>query len=289
MDTACSSSLVTTHLAAKVPGHTVPLPPHAIFCVVVRSQAGCNVCFGTPSLISGDLCPACCLQGLERGECEAAGSVGVNLALVHSWTRACLRAGMLAEDGRCKTLDASAGSALGGRRGLLCWLLQARCRLRQCARVACMRNIRIQLQAMPQCPMPPCAPPVLFPPADGYVRAEAVGAVMLALVHPTDPPARRQGLSHAAEATAGDARGPGQAAGAAGGEQRLLALRRFCGCSCCQQPVPATTLPGIHCPQLMLLFSKAYCALLPSPAQRLLGRKARPWHGSPWLFWRAAR
>ena len=49
-------------------------------------------------------------QGLERGECEAAGSVGVNLTLVHSWTRACLRAGMLAEEGRCKTLDSAAGA-----------------------------------------------------------------------------------------------------------------------------------------------------------------------------------
>lgn len=49
-------------------------------------------------------------RGLERGECEAAGSVGVNLTIVHSWTRACLRAGMLADDGRCKTLDASAGT-----------------------------------------------------------------------------------------------------------------------------------------------------------------------------------
>jgi acyl transferase domain-containing protein len=48
------------------------------------------------------------MQGLERGECEAAASVGVNLTLVHSWTRACLRAGMLSEEGRCKTLDASA-------------------------------------------------------------------------------------------------------------------------------------------------------------------------------------
>ena len=48
------------------------------------------------------------VQSLYNGECIVAGSVGVNLTLVHSWTRACLRAGMLAEDGRCKTLDASA-------------------------------------------------------------------------------------------------------------------------------------------------------------------------------------
>jgi len=48
-------------------------------------------------------------RALQDGECRIAGSVGVNLTLVHSWTRACLRAGMLAEDGRCKTLDASAG------------------------------------------------------------------------------------------------------------------------------------------------------------------------------------
>lgn len=54
------------------------------------------------------------LQGLERGVCEAAGSVGVNLTLVHSWTRACLRAGMLSDDGRCKTLDASAGVCVAG-------------------------------------------------------------------------------------------------------------------------------------------------------------------------------
>jgi len=48
-------------------------------------------------------------RALDAGDCSVAGSVGVNLALVHSWTMACLRAGMLSEDGRCKTLDASAG------------------------------------------------------------------------------------------------------------------------------------------------------------------------------------
>jgi acyl transferase domain-containing protein len=48
-------------------------------------------------------------RSLYEGECRVAGSIGVNLSLVHSWTRACLRAGMLAEDGHCKTMDASAG------------------------------------------------------------------------------------------------------------------------------------------------------------------------------------
>lgn len=48
-------------------------------------------------------------RALYQGECRVAGSIGVNLTLVHSWTRACLRAGMLAEDGHCKTMDASAG------------------------------------------------------------------------------------------------------------------------------------------------------------------------------------
>lgn len=48
-------------------------------------------------------------RALYEGECRVAGSIGVNLTLVHSWTRACLRAGMLAEDGHCKTMDASAG------------------------------------------------------------------------------------------------------------------------------------------------------------------------------------
>jgi len=48
-------------------------------------------------------------KALYEGECRVAGSIGVNLTLVHSWTRACLRAGMLAEDGHCKTMDASAG------------------------------------------------------------------------------------------------------------------------------------------------------------------------------------
>ncbi len=48
-------------------------------------------------------------RSLYEGECRVAGSIGVNLTLVHSWTRACLRAGMLAEDGHCKTMDASAG------------------------------------------------------------------------------------------------------------------------------------------------------------------------------------
>jgi hypothetical protein len=68
-------------------------------------------------------------QALEAGECELAGSVGINLTLVHSWTRACLRAGMLSEEGRCRTLDAD---------------------------------------------------------ADGYVRAEGVGAAMLARFPPAD-------------------------------------------------------------------------------------------------------
>lgn len=48
-------------------------------------------------------------KALLEGVCCVAGTLGVNLTLVHSWTRACFRAGMLADDGRCKTLDISAG------------------------------------------------------------------------------------------------------------------------------------------------------------------------------------
>ena len=86
---------------------------------------------GVPCIYCKGFTPRCLhptatfLQGLERGECEAAGSVGVNLTLVHSWTRACLRAGMLSEDGRCKTLDASAGG----------WCVP-RCRVMSCAGTA---------------------------------------------------------------------------------------------------------------------------------------------------------
>ncbi|DBA84018.1 TPA: hypothetical protein ACH3X1_006502 [Trebouxia sp. C0004] len=47
-------------------------------------------------------------KAVMSGEVAAAASMGVNLTLVQSWTRACLRAGMLSEEGRCKTLDASA-------------------------------------------------------------------------------------------------------------------------------------------------------------------------------------
>lgn len=47
-------------------------------------------------------------RSVRGNECEVAGSLGVNLTLVHSWTRACLRAGMLSDEGRCKTMDASA-------------------------------------------------------------------------------------------------------------------------------------------------------------------------------------
>ena len=51
-------------------------------------------------------------RAIKELSCDVAGTLGVNLALVHSWTRACLRAGMLADDGRCKTLDASAGALI---------------------------------------------------------------------------------------------------------------------------------------------------------------------------------
>ena len=40
-------------------------------------------------------------KALMGGEVAAAASMGVNLTLVQSWTRACLRAGMLSEEGRC--------------------------------------------------------------------------------------------------------------------------------------------------------------------------------------------
>ena len=39
-------------------------------------------------------------RALREGEVAGAASMGVYLTLVHSWTRACLRAGMLSEDGR---------------------------------------------------------------------------------------------------------------------------------------------------------------------------------------------
>ena len=44
-------------------------------------------------------------QALKGGEIGAAASMGVNLTLVQSWTRACLRAGMLSEDGRYTILE----------------------------------------------------------------------------------------------------------------------------------------------------------------------------------------
>ena len=87
-------------------------------------------------------------RALHAGDCTLAGSVGVNLTLVHSWTRACLRAGMLAEDGRCKTLDAGAG---------------------------------------------------------GYVRAEAVGALVLALAGPSSRGAGGQAPWHSLAVLAGSA------------------------------------------------------------------------------------
>lgn len=64
------------------------------------------------------------VQALQKKSIHLAATIGVNLTLVNSWTQACNRAGMLAQDGRCKTLDSD---------------------------------------------------------ADGYVRAEAVGAITLAL------------------------------------------------------------------------------------------------------------
>ncbi|KAF6259570.1 thiolase-like protein [Scenedesmus sp. NREL 46B-D3] len=45
---------------------------------------------------------------LKQGEVEMAAAGGVNLQLLSSWSMACNRAGMLALDGRCKTLDAAA-------------------------------------------------------------------------------------------------------------------------------------------------------------------------------------
>ena len=45
-------------------------------------------------------------------EIGAAASMGVNLTLVHSWTRACLRAGMLSEDGRYNILQPVVTKAL---------------------------------------------------------------------------------------------------------------------------------------------------------------------------------
>eukprot|EP00803_Ostreobium_quekettii_P007582 evm.model.scf_983.1 EVM.evm.TU.scf_983.1 scf_983:18-7581(-) len=44
---------------------------------------------------------------MARGDCGSAATLGVNLTLASTWTQACMRAGMLAEDGRCKTLDAT--------------------------------------------------------------------------------------------------------------------------------------------------------------------------------------
>ncbi|CAG9466968.1 unnamed protein product [Pedinophyceae sp. YPF-701] len=48
------------------------------------------------------------LEAIRGRQCAAGISGGVNLCLVPSWTLACTRAGMLADDGRCKTLDATA-------------------------------------------------------------------------------------------------------------------------------------------------------------------------------------
>lgn len=48
------------------------------------------------------------MAALVAGECSAALSAAVNLLLTPNTTAMCQRAGMLAADGRCKTLDSTA-------------------------------------------------------------------------------------------------------------------------------------------------------------------------------------
>jgi acyl carrier protein len=145
-------------------------------------------------------------RALGEGACRVAASVGVNLTLVHSWTRACLRAGMLAEDGRCKTLDASAGGFGAAqkrdkrRRPCCCWA----CQHALCPHAAAP-SLCLAPDSRSAC-LPLCC-------ADGYVRAEAVGALTLALVSPQEPIVTRQGQAP-----------DGAARGAAGGAHAALVL-----------------------------------------------------------------
>ena len=147
-----------------------------MFCALPPSSAPPQ-CL-TPSTI-------CATQGLERGEYEAAGSIGVNLTLVHSWTRACLRAGMLSEDGRCKTLDASAGACT-----LHLWRAAVFHAYVCMELVAASMHVHLLRVAMVPAPCQVCHN-LPSDSVDGYVRAEGVGAVMLALANPADPPAKR--------------------------------------------------------------------------------------------------
>jgi acyl transferase domain-containing protein len=115
--------LHTSQLASWAP-HALWLGrPSLLPCNQAKSTLGCSAAgrlsytfgFKGPAMTVDTACSSSLVtthlaaRALRDGACQVAGSVGVNLTLVHSWTRACLRAGMLADDGRCKTLDTSAG------------------------------------------------------------------------------------------------------------------------------------------------------------------------------------
>ena len=118
------------HRLLLLPGHHPPGSQGKPPCWCSAKNARCMIPHATRNILGmkgkwvivkapckRPLAVPCCSpprQGLERGECEAAASVGVNLTLVHSWTCACLRAGMLSEVGRCRALDSGAGAAAAG-------------------------------------------------------------------------------------------------------------------------------------------------------------------------------
>ena len=87
------------------------LKERPVFCVRTLPTAMTGLSVRTESVCVPDAVDTACssslvtthlaAKALMSGEVAAAASMGVNLTMVQSWTRACLRAGMLSEEGRC--------------------------------------------------------------------------------------------------------------------------------------------------------------------------------------------
>lgn len=97
LSNSCTAGLLGVIFSVRRHASCTLLPQFNRGSALMGGMVGAVDTACSSSLVSAHLA----VNAMHRQECSTAAAMGANLTLLSSWTRACSRASMLADDGRC--------------------------------------------------------------------------------------------------------------------------------------------------------------------------------------------